>query len=70
MVALDTNTVAMLRRWRAQQNEEKLLVGSGYVDEGYLFCKPVGTVYDPDRFSFSASRRSSTGPTSTSRYRD
>ncbi|MDQ3352384.1 MAG: tyrosine-type recombinase/integrase [Actinomycetota bacterium] len=51
MVALDTNTVAMLRRWRAQQNEEKLLVGSGYVDEGYLFCKPDGTVYDPDRFS-------------------
>ncbi len=51
MVALDSNTVAMLRRWRAQQNEEKLLVGPGYVDEGYVFCKPDGTVYDPDRFS-------------------
>lgn len=51
MVALDSNTVAMLRRWRAQQNEEKLLVGAGYLDEGYLFCKPDGTVYDPDRFS-------------------
>jgi integrase len=41
----------MLRRRRAQQNEEKLLVGPGYVDEGYVFCKPDGTVYDPDRFS-------------------
>ncbi len=51
MVALDSNTVAMLRRWRAQQNEEKLLVGPGYLDEGYVFCKPDGTVYDPDRFS-------------------
>ena len=51
MVALDSNTVAMLRRWRAKQNEERLLVGPGYLDEGYVFCKPDGTVYDPDRFS-------------------
>ncbi|MEX2659057.1 MAG: site-specific integrase, partial [Acidimicrobiales bacterium] len=43
MVSLDSNTVTMLRRWRAQQNEEKLLVGPGYVDEGYAFCKPDGT---------------------------
>jgi len=51
MIVLDSETVAMLRRWRAAQNEEKLLVGPGYVDEGYVFCKPDGTVYDPDRFS-------------------
>lgn len=51
MVALDSNTVTMLRRWRAQQNEEKLLVGPGYLDDGYVFCKPDGTLYDPDRFS-------------------
>jgi integrase len=51
MVALDSNTVTVLRRWRAQQNEEKLLVGPGYLDEGYVFCKPDGGVYDPDRFS-------------------
>jgi len=38
-------------RWRAQQNEQKLLVGPGYVDEGCVFCKPDGTVPDPDRFS-------------------
>lgn len=51
MVALGSNTVTMLRRWRAQQNEEKLLVGPGYLDEGYASCKPDGTVFDPDRFS-------------------
>lgn len=51
MVMLDSNTVAMLRRWRATQNEEKLLVGPGFVDEGYVFCRPDGTVYEPDRFS-------------------
>ncbi|MGQ0616227.1 MAG: tyrosine-type recombinase/integrase [Acidimicrobiia bacterium] len=51
MIALDSNTVTMIRRWRALQNEEKLLVGPGYLDEGYVFCKPDGSVYDPDRFS-------------------
>jgi integrase len=51
MILLDSETVAMLRRWRAAQNEEKLLVGPGYVNEDYVFCKPDGTVYDPDRFS-------------------
>ncbi len=51
MVALDSNTVTMLRRWRAQQSEERLLVGPGYIDGGYVFCKPDGTAYDPDRFS-------------------
>ena len=51
MVVLDSNTVTMLRRWRAQQNEEKLLVGPGYLDEGYVFCRPDGKACDPDRFS-------------------
>lgn len=56
-VMLDSNTVAMLRRWRAQQNEEKLLVGPGYVDEGYVFCRPDGSPYDPDRFSREFTRK-------------
>lgn len=69
MVALDSNTVAMLRRWRAQQNEEKLLVGPGYVDEGYVFCKPTArcTSRTASAESSSASRSSTTGPTPTSR---
>lgn len=51
MILLDSGTVAMLRRWRARQAEEKLLVGAGYRDEGFVFCHPDGSVYDPDRFS-------------------
>lgn len=51
MVALDSNTVAMLRRRRARQNEERLLVGPGFLDGGYVFCWPNGSVYNPDRFS-------------------
>ena len=56
-IVLDSNTVAMLRKWKAQQNEEKLLVGPGYLDEGYVFCKPDGRAYDPDRFSREFTRK-------------
>jgi integrase len=51
MILLDRSTLGMLRRWRARQAEEKLLVGAGYRDEDFLFCHPDGSVYDPDRFS-------------------
>lgn len=51
MILLDSGTVAMLRRWRARQAEEKLLVGGGYRDDGFVFCQPDGSVHDPDRFS-------------------
>jgi len=51
MIRLDDGTVGMLRRWRAHQAEEKLLVGTGYDDRGFVFCHPDGSVYEPDRFS-------------------
>jgi integrase len=51
MIRLDAGTVGMLRRWRARQAEEKLLVGAGYEDNDFVFCHPDGNVYDPDRFS-------------------
>ncbi len=51
MIRLDAGTVGMLRRWRARQAEEKLLVGDGYNDEGFVFAHPDGSVYHPDRFS-------------------
>lgn len=50
-VRLDSGTVGMLRRWRVLQAEEKLLVGAGYDDHGFVFCHPDGSVYEPDRFS-------------------
>jgi integrase len=51
LIRLDAATVAMLRSWRARQNEERLLVGPGYDDRGFAFCHPDGSPYDPDRFS-------------------
>jgi integrase len=51
MIRLDSGTVGMLRRWRARQAEEKLLVGTGYEDRDFVFCHPDGSVYEPNRFS-------------------
>ena len=51
VVRLDSVTVAMLRGWRARQNEERLLVGSGYEDLDLAFCHPDGRPYEPNRFS-------------------
>ena len=51
LIRLDSATVTMLRSWRARQNEERLLVGPGYDDRGFVFCHPDGSPYDPDRFS-------------------
>lgn len=51
LIRLDSGTVDLLRRWRARQNEEKLLLGAGYQDDGWAFCKADGTVYHPERFS-------------------
>jgi len=51
MIRLDAGTVGMLRRWRARQAEEKLLVGAGYDDRDFVFCHPDRNVYEADRFS-------------------
>jgi integrase len=51
VIRLDSVTVAMLRGWRARQNEERLLVGPGYQDLDLVFCHPDGRPYEPNRFS-------------------
>lgn len=57
MILLDPITVAVLRSWRATQNEERLLVGAGYQNDGFVFCKPDGTPYHPERFSREFDRK-------------
>ncbi len=41
-VALDTETVAALKRWRAQQNAERLQMGADWVDTGLTFTREDG----------------------------
>ncbi|MEJ7719064.1 MAG: hypothetical protein WKF58_00765 [Ilumatobacteraceae bacterium] len=47
LIRLDGGTAAMLRRLRSEQAEEKLRLGPGYVDEGYVFCQWDGRAVPP-----------------------
>jgi integrase len=51
-VALDDATVAALRSHRARQLEERLALGSGYVDEDLVVCGPSGGPQHPKRLSY------------------
>jgi integrase len=47
-VALDPATVAALRAHRTRQVEERLLVGGGYRDAGWVFARPDGDHLHPN----------------------
>ncbi len=51
MISLDPTTVTILRSWRAAQNEERLFVGAGYQNDGFVFAKADGSLCHPERFS-------------------
>ena len=72
LIRLDSGTVAMLRRLRAQQAEAKLRLGPGYHDEGYVFCQFDGRPHHPERFSREFDRKQQLlqpGPSPISRSR-
>jgi integrase len=50
-VALDPGTIAVLRRHRQQQLEERLIMGAGFTDHDLVFCRPDGGALHPERFS-------------------
>ena len=50
-VALDPATVAALRAHRKSQVTEKLALGPGYSDEGFVFCREDGQPLHPDDVS-------------------
>lgn len=50
-IALDAGTVAVLRAVRVTQAQERLLVGSGYVDHDLVFARADGRPLHPERFS-------------------
>jgi integrase len=64
-LALDPDTLAALREWRKRQLEERLLIGSRYVDSGLVFTYPDGSPILPNRISiwFRAHVRRSGLPT-------
>ena len=48
VVDVDKATMAIVRRHRATQLEQRLLVGAGYTDRGYLFAMVDGAPWNPD----------------------
>ena len=47
-IALPSIAVEELRRYKAQQAKEKLMMGPGYQDDGLVFCNVDGTPYRPN----------------------
>ncbi len=41
----------MLRNHRERQADLKRLLGAGYHDDDWIFCRPDGTTLHPERFS-------------------
>jgi len=57
-VALDGETVAVLRAHRKRQSEERLACGQGWdASHGLVFCGLDGTPLHPDRFTAEFKRR-------------
>ncbi len=51
-VALDRDTVAVLREWKAAQIADRLAAGPAWQDSGYLFTREDGRYVHPDTFSY------------------
>jgi integrase len=43
MIALDEETIAVLKAWRRQQAKERLLMRAGWLDTDLVFTHPDGT---------------------------
>jgi integrase len=57
IVSLDPATVVALRQHRAEQVQERLLIGPGYLDEDWVFAMPDGRPTHPGRFTRVFDRR-------------
>jgi integrase len=50
-ITLTNDAIRELRKWKARQAQEKLLLGEAYQDGGLVFCKEDGTPLDPRDFT-------------------
>lgn len=51
LIALDEQTVAVLRQHRKRQLQERLVMGAGYDDRDLVFARPDGTPIHPERLT-------------------
>jgi integrase len=57
-ISLQPAVVAALRSWRAQQAKDRLAMGAGYHDGGYVFTQPDGRPIHPKSVTQEFNRRS------------
>lgn len=50
-IALPDQAIAELKAHRSRQRAQRLLLGSGYRDEGLVFAEPDGGLFNPDKIS-------------------
>ena len=48
---IDEATLAVIRRWRATQLEQRLMIGAGWSDTGLVFTDPTGSGWNPNTVS-------------------
>lgn len=56
VIALDSQTVAVLREHKSRQNEERLRAGEAWEDLGLVFSDELGGVLSPDTFTRTTKR--------------
>ena len=49
LVSIDPGTVAVLKKWRQKQREERLAWGSAWNDTGLVFTREDGSMIHPER---------------------
>ncbi len=60
LIALDPGTVQMLRDLQTRQAELKRMLGAGYHDDDWIFCRADGAPLHPERFSREFLRKQET----------
>lgn len=50
-IPIPESALAELKRWKARQNQERLLLGAAYQDNGLVFCLEDGRPIDPRNFT-------------------
>lgn len=51
VIDLDTTTLAVVKAWRKQQTEHRLLMGPGWIDSGLVFTMATGAGWNPPTVS-------------------
>jgi integrase len=69
-ISVDPRTIAVLRRHRQTQLEQRVAVGAGYTDRSLVFAMPDGRPWNPDTISQAFDREAARAELSRIRFHD